>query len=759
MLKSSIKYFFLFAFVLNIYGGEYPHKVKLPIDFVNPFICTQGDHGQWLPAANVPFGLIELCPDTYPGSLTANGDFAHSGYDYSDNQLRGFSNFHRGSSGGTTVCDRAGFLSVIPYVNMPSDTFFINPVVAFDKKSEKAGTGYYSVRLAKDNILAELTASAHTGYHKYTFVKNNSAQLFLFEGNRSRSKNLSCRLTDKQTVEGVQSVYNGIYFVMKFNAPVKSTKVWDGKKLVGGNALNQVAGGGFVCQFGSLKGKPLEVRVGVSLVSIEAARANLKSESPRFNFLSLREKAAKLWEEKIGKIRVEGNEEYKTIFYTALYHTCFLPVTITDVDGTYPGLDKKNHNAKGYTHFDDYSFWDSFRTKYPLYSLYLPGIYRDIVKSLRDIYEQADWDKPDGSHKPHGAGNGFRIYGKNGFFAYDNCRNEHMLMVMTDAYFKGLYDNDIDVNSVYPYLKREALVQMNEKYDQIGFIPARPDQTGEYCWDSWCVAQIAKVVCSQTDYNYFMKRSNYWKNTWDTSISFFHARAKDGSWLDFPEDPTVNDEKYTYEGTQWQWRWNVIHDVPALIEAFHGKENFVKELNYFFEHDLYQAGNEPDLQAPFLFNFAGASWLTQKWTHKILTEPVLQRYGTHDFFKKPVFNYIYRTTPDGYLDEMDDDYGCMAAWYALSAMGFYQMCPGNPVYQLSTPVFDKVVIMLNNKIYPGKKFTIKAENLSKENYYIQSATLNGKPLNRSWISHEEITKGGELIYVLGPEPNKVWGSK
>jgi len=461
-MKKIKKYFYFFAIIVNIYGGENPHKTKLPIDYVNPFICTQGDHGQWLPAANVPFGLIELCPDTYPGSLTANGDFAHSGYDYSDNNIRGFSHFHRGSSGGTRVCDRAGLLSIIPYVNVPSDTFFVNPVIEFDKKSETARPGYYSVRLVKDNILAELTASAHSGYHRYTFAESKSAQLFLYEGNRSRSRNISCHLADKRTIEGVQSVYNGIYFVMKFNCPVKSTMVWDGKKLVDGNALNEVTGGGFVCQFGNLNGKTLEVRVGVSLVSIKAARANLRSENSNFDFKSLQNKAAKLWEEKINKIRVDGNEEYKTIFYTALYHTCFLPVTITDDDGTYPGLDKNFHNVKGYTHLDDYSFWDSFRTKYPLYSLYLPEIYRDIVKSLRDIYEQADWDKPDLNHKPHEPGSGFNILGKNRFSVYDNCRNEHMLMIMTDAYFKGLYDNDIKINSIYPYLKREALVQMNE---------------------------------------------------------------------------------------------------------------------------------------------------------------------------------------------------------------------------------------------------------------------------------------------------------
>ncbi len=754
-MKEFIIYFFALVLASNIYAGNKSRTSKQPVDYVDPFICTQGDHGQWLPAANVPFGLIELCPDTYPGSLTANVNIAHSGYDYSDSQIRGFSHFHRGSSGNRPP-NRAGLLSIIPFAKIPSDTFFINPILNIDRKSEIAKAGYYSVRLTQDNILAQLTATAHTGSHRYTFPPGVSAKLFLYEGNRDASKNLTCKLIDKYTAEGIQEIYNGIYFCIKFNMPVKATKIWNGERLLNGDELDKVNKGGFVFEFGDLKGKPLEVVVGVSLTSIKAARNNLKIENPDFNFNRIKNKAYILWNDVLSKIKVQGTEEYKTIFYNALYHTCFLPVTITDDDGTYPGLDEKLHKAKGYVHYDDYSFWDSFRTKYSLYSLYLPDIYRDIAKSLRDIYEQGDWDKPDGTHKPHGTGSDFEMCGKNGFEVYDNCRNEHMLMIMTDAYFKGLFDN-IKIEKIYPYLRREAMVQMGKKYDKIGYIPARPDQTGEYSWDSWCVARVAKEIGNEKDYNYFMKRSNYWKNTWDSTKKFFRARAADGKWLDFPEDPTINDEKYTYEGTLWQYRWNVLHDVRGLIDALGGDKNFVGALNYFFENNLYTAGDEPDIHAPYLFNFAGAAWLTQKWTHKILTQPMIQLYGTHRKYKEPIDDRIYKTTPDGYLLEMDDDYGCMAAWYALSAMGLYQVCPGNPVYQLSSPIFKKTVIELDNKIYPAKKFTIIAKNLSNKNYYIQSATLNGKQLNRCWITHDEIIKGGDLIYVMGPTPNRQWG--
>lgn len=731
-------------------------QTKQPVDYVDPFICTQGDHGHWLPGALVPFGMVEVCPDTYPGSLTADGDFAHSGYDWSDSQVRGFSNFHKPSSGGTAICDRSGLLSMVPFVNVP-DTFYRNPILNIDKKNEKARPGYYSARLTDENILAELTAATHVGLHRYSYPAGQSARLFVYEGNRPRSGGISLSLKDKQWIEGIQYCYGGIYFTLKFNAPVQSVKTWNGSALTETTSLEKQASGGMILDFGDLKGKPLEIKIGVSLTSIEAAHKNLEAECPgSTNFDQQKAIASNAWDDKLKLIDVQGEEEYKTIFYTALYHTCFLPQVLTDVDNSYPGLDQKTHQSVGYKHYGNYAFWDDFRTKFPLYSLFQPSVYKDIVKSLRDLYEQADnWGiRPENDHHPH-HGDGFRPEGKNGFQAFNTCRHEHMLMVLTDAYFKGLFD--LDLKQVYPFIRNEALVQMPEKYDTIGFIPARPDQTGEFCWDSWCVAQLAKTIGNQADYDYFMKRAEYWKNTWDPSIRFFRARGADGNWLDFPEDPTVNREKYTYEGTKWQWRWNVLHDVPGLIEKFGGNEAFVKELDYFFDNNLYTAGNQIDLQAPFLFNYTGTPWLTQKWSQKIMTEPIVQKYGTHQFFPKPIFDRVYKTTPDGYLLEMDDDYGCMASWYALSAMGLYQMCPGNPMYQLSSPIFSKTTITLDQSVYKGKEFVIEAQNLSKTNKYIQSATLNGKPYNRCEISHNDIVNGGKLVYVMGPEPNKDWG--
>jgi len=755
MIKSY-SFFGTILVLLALISCQGKHPAKSPVEYVNPFICTEGDHGQWLPAALVPYGLVEVCPDTYPGSLIGDGDFAHSGYDFSDKQIRGFSNFHKGSSGGTGVCDRSGLLSLLPFVN-ENDSLYRNPIADMDKKTEMATPGYYSVVLPKANIHAELTASTHVGVHKYTYPVAQAARLFLFEGNRTRSAGISFSLKDQQCIEGIQYSYGGIYFVMKFNTPVKATKIWNGTALTEGRSLEKQASGGLVCDFGDLKGKALEVKVGVSLTSIEAARKNLETECPdRTGFEQVRKDASEAWNQKLSLIDVQGEDEYKTIFYTALYHTCFMPQILNDVDGTYPGLDQKMHQAEGYIHYDNYAFWDDFRTKFPLYSLYQPSIYKDVVKSIYDLYLQADnyLPYPNAKHTPHNEGS-FSPRGKDGFQAFNTCRHEHMLMVMTDAWAKGLFD--LDLKSVYPFIRNEAMLQMPEKYDSCGYIPARPDQTGEYCWDSWCVAQLAKAIGNEADYAFFTKRSGYWKNTWDPSLRFFRARAKDGTWLDFPNDPAENREKYTYEGSKWHWRWNAIQDVPSLIETFGGKDAFLKELEYFFDNDLYTAGNQIDLQAPFLFNYADAPWLTQKWARKILTEPMVQKYGTHQLFPTPVFDRIYKTTPDGYLEEMDDDYGCMSAWYAMSAMGLYQVFPGNPVYQLTAPIFEKVTIKLDQSIYNGKTFTIEAKKLSKTNGYIQSAILNGKPFNQSWISHQDIVNGGKLVFEMGTEPNKQWG--
>jgi len=305
-------------------------------------------------------------------------------------------------------------------------------------------------------------------------------------------------------------------------------------------------------------------------------------------------------------------------------------------------------------------------------------------------------------------------------------------------------------------MRQEALAQLPEELAKIGYKPKRPDQTLEYAYDDWCVAQMAKALGKEVDFQKFMKRAVFYHNIWDAQLGFFRSRAADGSWLEFP-DPTVIDETYVYEATMWQWRWFVLHDIPGLIKLCGGREGFVEQLDNFFSNDLYNQGNQPDLQAPFLFNYAGAPWLTQKWVHKILAEPMVQKYGTHDFLPEPSAGRIFTNQPKGYLLEMDDDCGCMAAWYVLAAIGLFQVTPGLPVYQIVSPLFEKVTLKLDERFYPGSTFTIKANNLSDKNIYIQSAHLNGNEYNKPWIWHQDIVNGGTMVYEMGPVPNKSWG--
>ena len=723
---------------------------KSTIDYVNPFICTQGDHGHQHPGAVVPWGMVKLGPDTYPSSLTGNGNWAHSGYNYSDNEIRGFSHLRIVGSGGTKIYDREWLISLLPIVGNPE----ITPekcVAPIDKQSETAKPGFYHVVLNDHKIQADLTSTKHCGFHKYTFPKSNDAHIIIKTGSGFKIAESTVSVVSSDELSG--TINKIIYFHIKFNKPFKSFSVWDenihsNQKEIGGKRI------GVILDFETEANEVILSKVGISTVSIDQARKNLEDEVPDWNFNSTAQRAKEAWEKVLNKVVVEGDEEYKEIFYTHLYHSYQTPEDVTDVNGKYTGTDKQIHIADGYTHYDNYAFWDDYRTKYPLLTLTQPDIFRDIIKSILDIYDQG-WD----------------------YWPYMTCRHEHMLTAVVDGYVKGILDFDLekayqgirDEVVTCRTIRREQKKKLARKMGELGYIPTRPDLTMECSYDYWCVAQMAQALGHDDDYRGFIKRARNYQNVWDSTATFwrgeaeniygfFRARAEDGQWLEFPHDPRVIDEKYVYEGSMWQWRWFVPHDVSGLINLIGGREKFVHDLDYFFSHDLYNQGNQPDLHAPFLFNYAGAPWLTQKYVRHILTEPMTQYFGTHEFFDKPIHDRIFKSTPDGYLREMDDDYGCMAAWYVLSAMGLYQVCPGQPIYQLTAPIFKKVTLNLDTKYYPGEQFIIIAKDLSSKNIYIQSALLNKKPYNKPWITHQDIVKGGELLFEMGPKPNENWGS-
>lgn len=729
---------YLLCFVLLFFSCT---EKKQPATYINPFICTQGDHGQWHPSALSPFGLVKLGPDTYPASLTGSGDLAHSGYDYSDNHIRGFSHFHKGSSGGTKKIDRAGLLALLPFSSEKTSEWIKSPIVEIEKETEIAKCGYYATQLKEDHILAELSATAHSGFHRYTFPKGSDAKLMI----SGRKGFFTAYKTNSHTIEG--SLLYGtttFFFKMTFNKPTILCSTFDGEgTLRSADRIEHVENGGYLCRFGEIGNEPLEVKVGVSITSAEGARKNFEAECDSFSFDDIRKQTFGKWNDILSRIEIDGNnEERKTIFYTALYHSCFLPVTFSDIDGTYLGLDGDVHTYPGFTFYGGYAFWDTFRSKYALYSLLVPDVFSDIASSLKEIYEQADSfvPYPESDHSPHGPS--YKAKGEKGEM-WSDCRHEHMIMVVMDAYEKGLCK--FPLTDIYEYMKREVMLQMPAKYDTIGFIPTRADETSDYSWDNWTMAQAAKELKKDDDYAYFMKRADYWKNTFDPSIKYFRARAADGTWLDFPENPTENREKYTYEGSKWHLRWNSLHDIPGLINLFGNNEYFLKELNYFFDNGLYTQGNQIDLHVPFLFNFAGQPWKTQEWVHRICCDTIISRYRTHGLFTKPIVDRVYKATPDGYLLEMDDDYGCMSSWYALSTMGLFQVCPGQLEYQLFSPAFRKVKIKLPN----NKTFEIDAKNYTDHCYYIQSMKFNGKTYKKFSINYRDIMNGGKLILEMG----------
>lgn len=747
---ANTKCFIFFIFHMLILSACEKSQERIDVaKYVDPFICTQGDHGHWHPSALRPFGLVKLGPDTYPGSLIADGDFAHAGYDFSDNQLRGFSHLRRGSSGGGSIHDRAGLLAILPFSKEREADWFKSPIVDFDKSKEIAKCGYYATYLPEDKIGVELSASDHVGFHRYTFQNEDDAKIMI----NGRKGNLTVKKIDNKNLEGFLKAGNTtFYFTMIFNASIINTRSFTSEGIVSDAiSISNVQSGGYLCDFEDLKGKPLEIEVSLSFTSQEGARKNYIAEGESVSFDQASLNGYNAWNEILSRVEVEGkNEERKRIFYTALYHSCFLPIQFCDADGTYLGMDGEVHPSPGFKFYGSYAFWDSFRSKYALYSLLIPEKFSDIVSSLKLIYSQIDNYEPfpNADHRPHGYC--FKGEGKKGGM-WTDCRHEHMLMVVMDAYKKGLCK--FPISDVYDYMKREVMVQMPEKYDSIGYIPNRVDQTGDYSWDNWSLAQAAKGLGKKDDYNYFMKRAEYWKNTFDPSIKYFRARSVDGAWLDFPDDPAENREKYAYEGSKWHLRWNTLHDIPGLIELFGGKKYFLNELNYFFDNYLYTQGNQIDLHAPFLFNFAGQPWKTQEWVHRICCDTIVSRYGTHNFFPEPLVDRVYKATPDGYLEEMDDDYGCMSSWFALSAMGLFQVCPSQTEYQIFSPIFEKVTLNLQN----GKKFVIEAQGFADDCYYIQSAELNGDIYNKVNIDYGDILKGGTLIYKMGKSPNIDYG--
>lgn len=728
------------------------------VDYVDPFIGT-GGHGHTFPGAVVPFGMVQLSPDT-----DVEGWDWCSGYHYSDNSIMGFSHTHLSGTGAADygevrVMPIVGDLKIIPG---PKNNPSIGYRSRFSHKNEVARPGYYSVFLDDYNVLAELTASHRVGFHRYTFPKTDSAYIIfdLYTRIGDMAEDAWVKIIGNDEIVGY--ITGGhfcgardpqtIYFVAKFSKPFKEFGTWKVFRIDKGNREERMLGksepfiGAYV-RYSTIEKEKIMVKVAISYTGIDGARKNLQ-EIPDWDFNRVRENAEKLWEKELSRIKVEGNEEEKKKFYTAMYHSFIHPSLFSDIDGRYIGVDDKIYSST-YKHYTVFSLWDTFRSLHPLFVLIQSQRNIDMIKSFLDIYSQSGWLPR--WHK----GN-----------RETNCMiGTHSDSVIADAIVKGL--RDFDLEKAYSAMYKNAMVESMDfnqgrrgitEYKALGYVPGDKfnqsvSRTLEYAYNDFCLAQVAKILEKREDYKLFISRAQNYKGLFDFKVGFMRPKDSSGSWISFKTslssdfDPTDATSPHYTEGNAWQWTFFAPQDPYGLIKLLGGETEFVKKLDEFFNTKVpikgppditgligqYAHGNEPSHHIAYFYVYARAPWKTQELVRKIV-------------------DTLYGTGPDGLSG--NEDCGQMSAWYIFSSLGFYPFCPGTPVYIIGTPTWEKSVMHLSN----GKDFVIEAENLSKKNIYIQEVYLNDKPLNRLWLWHNEIINGGTLKFKMGDKPNKNLGT-
>ncbi len=725
-------YFIISSILILLSGCQFTNdRAK----FVDPFIGT-GGHGHTYPGSTLPFGMVQLSPDT-----RLEGWDGCSGYHYTDSIIYGFSHTHLSGTGIADYCDILFMPTVDKYYLKNGYQTDINNGYGsrFSKKTEKASPGYYAVKLEDYNIDAELTTTTRAGFHKYSFPKNTQAFVTLDLTHRDEVLESGLKQINEYEIEGMRRSRSWaqdqvIYFVAKFNQPIVNMILSNNDTIIDQTEAKskniKVA-----FDFGQLKNKNLLLKVGISAVSTDGARKNLEKEIPDWNFKQIKKDARKAWNNELNKIQIKANKEKKIIFYSALYHTMVAPNTFMDVDGKYLGTDSEIHQANDFTNYTIFSLWDTYRAAHPLYTIIDQKRTNDFIQTFINQYK-----------------NGGQLPVWELAANYTGCMiGYHSIPVIADAYFKEI--RDYDVNKVYEAMKHSAMQNHLglDGYKKYGYVLAHQEsesvsKTLEYAYDDWCIAQMALDLDSLRDYRYFTKRAQSYKNIYDPNTGFMRAKIH-GAWKT-PFDPAEVDFNYT-EANSWQYTFYTPQDVSGLIHLMDGKENFTDKLDNLFaastqttgrhQADItgligqYAHGNEPSHHMAYLYNYANKPWKTQEMVHKIMNE-------------------MYSTNPDGYSG--NEDCGQMSAWYVLSSMGFYPVTPGSNIYIIGSPILKVSKINLEN----GKTFTIKAKGLSKENIYIQSAKLNGEEYSNSYIQHQTIMNGGELVFEMGSDPNEEWGA-
>ncbi len=716
------------AFLLCLSCQTSPQE-KNYTQYVDPFIGN-ADNGHTFPGATVRFGLIQTSPETGFTSWRYC-----SGYNFEDALIWGFSQTHLNGTG----CMDLGDLLVMPVTGNRVREAYNS---TFDKATEKAVPGYYSVFLKDMGVNAELTATPHAAVHRYTYQQTDSASLLLNlqHGLTWNPKQYETHVIDSRyeqenehTITGfVRSsvwVDQDLYFVMQFDRPISSVTELalnegnKGKKLLFG--------------FDNLKsGDQLQMKVAISTVDVAGAKANLAAEAPTWNFDALRAEADKSWNDLFKRIDVKGTDEQLTNFYTSYYHALIQPNNIADVTGKYRGADNEVYEAKDKIHYSTFSTWDTYRAAHPFYTMVLPDYVGGMVNSMIAQSEQQGF-------LPIWA-----LWGKENYCMIGN----HSVPVIAEAHRKGI--QGFDAEKAFQAVKRSLTESHRgsdwETYNRFGYYPTdrmeteSVSKTLECSYDDYAAAQFATALGKTEDAAFFSKRAENWKNLFDQETRFARPRYADGRWKtpfnpsDLAHSESIGGD-YT-EGNAWQYTWHVQHDPAGLMGMFPSKESFLSRLDSLFTVELtqkladvtgligqYAHGNEPSHHVTYLYALAGKPARTQELIRQI-------------------FDMHYKAKPDGLCG--NDDCGQMSAWYMFNAMGFYPVDPVSGNYVFGAPQLEEVVLNLPN----GKTFTVKADQLSEANKYVASIEVNGKPYDKNYIAHEDIVAGGSLVFRMSATP-------
>jgi predicted alpha-1,2-mannosidase len=765
-------------FILIFWGIPHASQAqKKPVDYVNVFTGTSNSRWMLFPGATLPFGMVKLSPDN-------QDNVWNGGYEYTIGSISGFSHLHAMSLSGVSMMPMTGKIELYPgqpktfegKADGPFGTMWTSGFRSrYEKSSEKATPGYYAVHLLDHKVTAELTATLRTGWLRFTFPASQEAHILYDFDFPTEEKTeivaVSATVLNNNEIRGFIRQKNQyadeftVYFVSQFSKPFLKANTWQTSNYKGKEAnygtfwrdhqaistgitqLNSGGDCGIYLDFQTLQDESITVKTGISFVSIDNAKLNLDTETKAFgwDFDRVRKEAATTWNDLLSTVTVEDkNEDHKTKFYTCLYRSYAGKSIMSDVNGQYTDMHEQTRQlpSPNQVIYSADSFWGTQWNNTPLWTLLTPQVARSWIGSMLAMYDAGGWiaDAPTG-------------------FEYAPIMDaQHHTALIVSSYMKGIRDFDTEKawQAIHHDLTTPDTILASgghagsrslKAYLRYGYVPDEDGPTSntlEYAYDDWTAAQFAKRLGKTAEAAYFLKRSENYKNTFDPDTRYMRRKHRNGQFVkDF--DPFFfgcingwNGSGYM-EGNAWLYTFFVPHNVPDLIQMI-GKDTFNTRLEQGFAKEWVDMGNQPNMQAPFLFNYSGKPWLTQQYSRYVL-------------------DHFYDTSPyKGWQGEEDE--GQLSSLFVLMAMGLFEMdggCSPEPYYDLSSPLFKKVTIRLDHTYYGGKTFTIETQNNSAQNIYIQSVSLNGKPLTKPILYHKDLVKGGKLVVRMGSRPNLNWG--